>query len=88
VFNITYIGDHAWSSPNIIDDTLVVGTCQGSLEAFSLQNPDIPTFLWSLPIGNRGCIEATPAVWKGNFYFGTREGYIFKVGQEKNKDLQ
>lgn len=82
ILNRTYIGDHAWSSPNIIDDTLVVGTCQGSLRAFSLQDPATPTSLWSLPIGGESCIESTPAVWKGNFYFGTREGFIFKVGQK------
>lgn len=83
ILNRTFIGDHAWSSPNIIDSALVVGTCQGSLRAFSLEDPDKPTSLWSLPVGVQGCIESTPAVWKGNFYFGTREGFIFKVGQKQ-----
>ncbi|MEK7227974.1 MAG: hypothetical protein AAB681_01300 [Patescibacteria group bacterium] len=82
ILNRTFIGEHLWSSPNIIDDSLVIGTCQGELKAFSLQNPDSPSPLWSLPIGNKGCIESTPAVWNGNFYFGTREGFIFKVGEK------
>ena len=27
-------------------------------------------------------IQTSSQVWKGNFYFGTREGYIFKVGEK------
>lgn len=82
VLSRTLIGEHLWSSPNILDDALIIGTCQGELKAFSLQNPNSPTPLWSLPIGRKGCIESTPAVWNGNFYFGTREGFIFKVGEK------
>ncbi len=82
ILNRTFIGERAWSSPNIVDGILTIGTCQGSLKAFSLANPNTPTELWSLPIGGESCIESTPAIWKGNFYFGTREGYIFKVGEK------
>jgi outer membrane protein assembly factor BamB len=82
VLSRIFVGDHAWSSPNVVDDVLTIGTCQGSLKAFSLTNPNTPTEIWSLPIGGESCIESTPAIWKGNFYFGTREGHIFKVGQK------
>lgn len=82
ILDRTFIGDHAWSSPNIIDNLIVVGTCQGQLKAFSLEKPNSPSLSWSLPIGNGGCIESTPAVWKGNFYFGNRQGFIFKVGEK------
>lgn len=82
VLSRIFVGDHAWSSPNVVDDVLTIGTCQGSLKAFSLTDPNTPTEIWSLPIGGESCIESTPAIWKGNFYFGTREGYIFKVGQK------
>jgi hypothetical protein len=77
------LGFHNWSSPNIIDESLVVGTCEGNLEAFSLKDPASPSPLWSLPILGKGCIESTPVVWNGNFYFGTREGFIVKVGQQQ-----
>lgn len=77
------IGYHAWSSPNIIDNTLTVGTCDGEIHAYTLIAPDTPKLLWKLPIKNQGCIESTPAIWKGNFYFGSREGFIFKVGQKQ-----
>lgn len=82
VFSTTDIGEHAWSSPNIIDGQLLIGTCQGELRSYSLVDPSKPELLWGLPIKSRGCIESTPAIWKGNLYFGTREGYIFKVGEK------
>jgi hypothetical protein len=37
-----------------------------------------PTPLWTVKIG--GCIEATPAVWKGRLYFGTRAGAVNALG--------
>lgn len=80
--NTTSLGYHAWSSPNIIDRTLIVGTCEGSLQTYSLTNPKTPVLAWDLPIKNKGCIESTPAIWNGNIYFGTREGFFFKVGQK------
>lgn len=82
VTNTQSLGYHAWSSPNIIDDTLLVGTCEGLLEAYSLTTPSAPIKTWSLPIKEKGCIESTPAVWNGALYFGTREGFFFKVGQK------
>lgn len=83
ILDTVFIGDHAWSSPNIVDEKLIIGTCQGELRAFSLANlENKPESLWSIPIGRGSCIESTPAIWKGNMYFGTREGYIFKVGQK------
>lgn len=81
VTNTLSLGYHAWSSPNIIDTTLVVGTCTGSLQAYSLAVPQTPSLLWDLPIKNKGCVESTPAIWNGNIYVGTREGFFFKVGQ-------
>lgn len=76
------VGFHAWSSPNIIDGQLILGTCEGKLQNYSLDDPSSPALTWELPIKNQGCIESTPAIWNGNLYFGTREGYIFKVGQK------
>jgi hypothetical protein len=82
VTNTTSLGYHAWSSPNIIDKTLIVGTCEGSLQAYSLTTPHTPVLAWDLPIKNKGCIESTPAIWNGAIYLGTREGFFFKVGQK------
>ena len=53
---------------------LLVGDClAGDFHAFDVSNPHvIPPELWSVHLG--GCIEATPAVWKGKIYIGTRAG--------------
>ena len=37
-----------------------------------------PKQLWSVTLG--GCIESTPAVWKGRIYVGTRAGRFFAIG--------
>jgi outer membrane protein assembly factor BamB len=65
-----------WGSPVIVDDVLLVGDCLGFLHAFDVSDPDVdPPELWSLELG--GCIEATPAVWDGRIYIGTRSGHLF-----------
>ncbi len=38
----------------------------------------VPRELWRIKVG--GCIESTPAVWKGRLYFGTRAGGIHSLG--------
>jgi outer membrane protein assembly factor BamB len=58
---------------------LLVGDCLGSFHAFDVSNPDVaPPELWSIELG--GCIEATPAVWDGRIYVGTRAGHLFVLG--------
>ena len=76
------IGWHAWSSPVIVDGTLIqavnCGT-GGALRAYDLTDPRAPEHLWETdPVG--GCIESTPAVWKGRIYVGSRDGYFYAFG--------
>lgn len=69
-----------WSSPVVVDDILIVGDCGGYLRAYSVHQPKIePIEIWRIEIG--GCIEATPAVWDGRIYVGSREGGLFAVGE-------
>ena len=69
-----------WSSPVVVDDILIVGDCGGYLRAYSVQQPKVkPIEIWRIEIG--GCIEATPAVWDGRIYVGSREGGLFAVGE-------
>ena len=68
------VGWHSWSSPVVIDDTLVVATCSGELRGYSLSDPRSPEQVWTLDLG--ACVEATPAVWEGTIYLGSRDGYI------------
>jgi outer membrane protein assembly factor BamB len=72
------VGVHSWSSPAIVDDTLVTATCMGDVRAYSLADPRSPARLWSLSLGE-ACLEATPVVWKGAIYLGSRDGFIRKL---------
>lgn len=69
------VGWHAWSSPVIVDDRLLVATCSGELRLYSIEEPRAPRRLWSVQ-GSESCIESTPAVWKGVIYVGARDGYF------------
>ncbi len=68
-------GWHSWSSPAVVDDTLVVATCVGELRGFSLQDPRAPRRAWTVGLGE-SCLEATPAIWDGMIFLGSRDGYI------------
>lgn len=66
-------GGETWQSPVVVDDTLFLGDCSGVMHAYDVKDTNAqPKLLWEMKIG--GCIEATPAVWKGAMYFGTRAG--------------
>jgi outer membrane protein assembly factor BamB len=68
-------GGQTWQSPVVVDDVLVLGDCVGDLHAYDIANTSgAPRQLWKVTVG--GCIESTPAVWKGTLYFGTRAGGI------------
>ena len=66
-------------SPVIVDGVWLQGDCDGVLHAYDVKNTVIdPPELWQVPLGQ--CIEATPAVWKGRIYVGTRGGFEFAIG--------
>ncbi len=68
-----------WQSPTVVDGVLLQGDCHGLLHAYDLSDTSVdPPELWSLPLG--GCIESTPAVWKGLIHVGTRAGFVVTVG--------
>jgi hypothetical protein len=69
------VGWHSWSSPSVVDDTLVVATCSGDLRGYSLADPRAPQRTWSVVLGE-SCLEATPAIWNGTMYLGSRDGYL------------
>jgi len=67
-----------WSSPVVVDDVLIQGDCGGSVRAFDVADTTAePEQLWRLELG--GCIESTPAVWRGWIYVGTRAGAIYGI---------
>ncbi|MFM7068799.1 MAG: PQQ-binding-like beta-propeller repeat protein, partial [Actinomycetes bacterium] len=70
-----------WQSPVWVDGVLVQGDCNGILHGYALPNPRVaPREIWTVPLG--GCIEATPAMWRGNMFFATRGGRFFSVGDD------
>lgn len=69
------VGWHSWSSPSVVDDTLVVATCLGELRGYSLANPRIPVREWTVQV-SPSCLEATPAIWDGSIYIGSRDGFL------------
>jgi hypothetical protein len=84
-------GKVAWSvhlapptigSPVPVDDTLIVGDCAGVLHGFDISKPRrVPKETWRVQLP--GCIESTPAVWRGMIYVGTRAGKIYGIGHRR-----
>ncbi len=69
-----------WSSPVVVGDILIVGDCGGYVRAYGVQQPEVePIEIWRIEIG--GCLEATPTVWDGKIYIGSREGGLFALGE-------
>ena len=76
------IGLHAWSSPVVVDGTLVVAIdCEvdSGFRAYDITSPHSPLQIWESRVTN-GCIESTPAVWNGRMYVGSRDGYFYSLG--------
>jgi outer membrane protein assembly factor BamB len=70
-----------WTSPVVVDDVLIVGDCSGVLHAYDLEADPLdgpPRERWSVELG--GCIESTPAVWRGKVYVGSRGGAVYAIG--------
>ena len=74
-----------WASPVVVDGVLFIGDCTGHMSAYDVSDTHAaPTQLWTMKVA--GCIEATPAVWKGVLYFGARTGkeYAFAAPSPTN----
>ncbi len=68
-----------WASPVIVDGVLIQGDCAGILHAFDISDTSAePVPLWEIEL--RGCIESTPALWRGRIVVGTRGGFIYGIG--------
>jgi outer membrane protein assembly factor BamB len=74
------VGNGTWSSPAVIDDHLLLATKSGYLRSYDISTPAEPALEWEIKVGE-GQIEATPAVWDGRIYIGTRDGFMYAVGE-------
>jgi len=74
------IGGPLWSSPAVVEEPggpswLIVGTCaRAGLRGYTLEDPTAPRLRWEVALP--GCVEATPVVWRGAIYVGTRDGRL------------
>jgi hypothetical protein len=78
ILDSVFIGTNAWSSPALIDNNLIVGTCEGKILNFDISQ-DTLNKVWEYKINSGSCIESSPAVWKGQIFFGARDGYIYSI---------
>ncbi|NIS30871.1 MAG: PQQ-binding-like beta-propeller repeat protein, partial [Actinobacteria bacterium] len=63
---------------------LIVASNNGLLRTFFIAGDErSPQLQWTFEVGN-GNIEATPAVWKNMIYVGSRDGFMYAIGEETN----
>lgn len=77
ILNELSVGAPSIASPVVVDGILILGDCHGDLYAWDMADPTAPFLRWKLHLG--GCVESTPAVWRGWLYLGTREGYLYGI---------
>jgi outer membrane protein assembly factor BamB len=71
-------GGPVWGSPVIVDGVLLIGDCAGGFHAYDVRDTKVdPPLKWTVSLGS--CIEATPAVWEGTIYIGTRGGRLYAL---------
>jgi outer membrane protein assembly factor BamB len=74
----------AIGSPVVVDGVLIQGDCSGDLFAWNVESAsEPPGLIWKRHFP--GCIEATPAVWHGWLYLGTRQGYLYGLADRTTK---
>lgn len=78
LWKVNYGNMPLWSSPAVIDNNLIVATCDGRLDSYRLRGKSTPQKLWSLKVSN-GCFEATPAIWDGKIFLGNRDGKLYGI---------
>lgn len=80
VLSSEFLGGPLWSSPAVVEEPggpswLIVGTCaRPGLRGYTLEDPAEPKLAWEVALP--GCVEATPVVWRGSIYIGTRDGRL------------
>jgi outer membrane protein assembly factor BamB len=77
---IDEVGFGSWSSPAVVDEELILATNEGMLRFYDVENPREPVLRTELRVGDN-VIEATPAVWDGFIYVGSRDGYMYAISE-------
>ncbi len=72
---------HAWGSPSVLDDVLIVPDTNGRIHAYDVSNPaKNPPVLWTISVPSGAAIESTPVLWRGRIYVGSRDGKFYCFG--------
>jgi WD40 repeat protein len=72
-------GAQTWSSPVIVDDVWIQGSCDETVRAYDVSDTTVqPPELWAVQL--EGCVESTPAVWEGRVFVGARGGHFYAIG--------
>jgi len=74
------VGEGSWSSPAVVDDHLIVATNRGLLQSYDVRTPGSPVLEWEIQVGG-SVLEATPAAWNGMIYIGSRDGFMYAIGE-------
>jgi hypothetical protein len=75
--------EHAWASCVVVDHILIVGDTYGVLHAWDVSNTRVdPPVVWEFKVPGGSALESTPAVWKGNIFLGSRDGYFYCFGDK------
>ena len=71
-----------WASPVVVDNTLIMPDGTGVVHAYDVTNTLVdPPELWTVKVPNAGqAMEATPVVYDGKIYIGSRSGYLYCLG--------
>ena len=70
-----------WSSPIVIDETLILADGAGRITAYDVGDTSIePPIVWQLQVGNEWRFESSPVIWDGVIYVGGRSGAMYAVG--------
>ena len=73
--------DLLWSSPIVIDETLILADGAGRISAYDVADTSVePPLVWQLQVGNEWRFEASPVMWDGVIYVGGRSGAMYAVG--------
>ncbi|MCE2525067.1 MAG: PQQ-binding-like beta-propeller repeat protein [Acidimicrobiia bacterium] len=74
-------GDLLWSSPIVVDETLILADGAGRLTAYDVSDTSIePPVTWQLQVDKEWRFESSPVIWDGVIYVGGRSGAMYAVG--------
>ncbi len=83
LLDVEQIGPHAWSSPVLVQDRLLVATCGGEIISFGVAPEGGLDEQWRFVLPGRPCIESTPLVYDGVIVVGARDGFVYALADRR-----